>query len=291
MQHLTLSSLPPLPAPTSAFSAQASIAMITEQQHWAGMAGIWVCWSFCTVFIGLRFYCKQRRDRKAYWDDWLLAAAWLSLLVVCAVSTVNLNISVQPDLPSPDTIVLLARINLVSVTFSIMASSWSKVSFAVTLLRISDGWIRQFLWAAIVLCNLFFGLAALFWWVSCKPLEKAWTPIVAGTCWNPWVQVYVAIAVSAFSGVLDICFALLPWRILFAVRFVKERVGVAIAMSMGIAAGVFAFVKCAYFQNFATWADSSSMYSCLSSSGETTQNHTNPSDKSSLASWASPSPP
>ena len=264
--------------------------MITEEQHRAGMIGIWVCWFFCTIFIGLRFYCKRLRHRKGFWDDWILAAAWLSLVVVCAVSTANLNISVQPGFPSADTVVLLARINLVSVTFSIMASSWSKVSFAVTLLRISDGWIRKFLWAAIVFCNLFFGLAALFWWVSCKPLEKAWTPITPGSCWNPWVHVYVAIAVSAFSGILDIFFALLPWRILFAVRFMRERVGVAVAMSMGIAAGAFAFVKCAYFQNFAMWADSSSSFSYLEFRGNDA-NLTYPSTKLSLASWVSPSPP
>ena len=117
----------------------------------------------------------------------------------------------------------------------------------------------------IILCNLFFGLAALFWWVSCSPIQKAWTPtIVEGNCWDPWVHVYVAISVSAFSGMLDVCFALLPWKILFAVRFAREKVGVAVAMSMGLAAAVFALVKCAYFPNLATWADASGTFSSFS---------------------------
>jgi hypothetical protein len=186
--------------------------------------------------------------------------------VVVAVSTVNINISVQPGPPSLDTIVLLARINLVSVTFSIIAASWSKISFAVTLLRITDGWIKWFLWVAIALINILFGLGATFFWVSCTPLEKAWTPIVSGTCWDPWIHVNMGIAVTAFSGFMDICFALLPWKIFFEVRFVKEKIGVAVAMSMGIAAGIFAFVKCAYLPNLATWADASGMFFCFLSS-------------------------
>jgi hypothetical protein len=33
---------------------------------------------------------------------------------------------------------------------------------------------------------------------------------------------------------MDICFALLPWKILMAVRLTKQKIGIAIAMSMGV---------------------------------------------------------
>jgi len=141
------------------------MANITEAQRLGGLAGIWVCMTLSSIFITLRFYCKHLRARKLFWDDWILFASWLCLLVVCTVSTVNLNISVQPlplpGIPITDTITLIARINLVSVAFSIMASSWSKVSFAVTLLRVSDWrWIKTFLWTAII---LFFVTYSLVW--------------------------------------------------------------------------------------------------------------------------------
>ena len=50
---------------------------LTEQQRLAGLIGIWVCWSLSTVFAGLRVYCKLFRVKRLFWDDWLLAAAWV----------------------------------------------------------------------------------------------------------------------------------------------------------------------------------------------------------------------
>lgn len=68
-------------------------------------------------------------------------------------------------------------------TFSILAALWSKTSFAVTVLRISDGWTRRFVWFVIVSVNAALGLSIAFTWGQCMPLRKVYTPNVAGTCW------------------------------------------------------------------------------------------------------------
>jgi len=44
--------------------------------------------------------------------------------------------------------------------FSIVSAAWSKTSFAITLLRISDGWTYKFIWFIIISVNLSLGLAA-----------------------------------------------------------------------------------------------------------------------------------
>ena len=41
--------------------------------------------------------------------------------------------------------------------------------------------------------------------------------------------------VIAFSGVMDLCFALIPWKVVMGLQMKKqEKLGVVIAMSMGV---------------------------------------------------------
>ena len=41
--------------------------------------GIWVLFSFATVFLGLRVYCKFTKHSRLYWDDIVLIAAWVRI--------------------------------------------------------------------------------------------------------------------------------------------------------------------------------------------------------------------
>jgi len=98
--------------------------------------------------------------------------------------------------PSEAAINRLALIALSSTTLAIASQSWSKTSFAITLLRITDGKIRLFLWVAIIAMNVLFGLGGLFFWIPCMPLRKAWQPLTRGACWDPWFNVVFGIVVS-----------------------------------------------------------------------------------------------
>lgn len=70
-------------------------------------------------------------------------------------------------------------------TFSILAASLSKTSFAVTLLRILKGRTRYLVWFIIATINITMSLSALLGWVQCSPIEKVWRVTVPGTCWPP----------------------------------------------------------------------------------------------------------
>jgi hypothetical protein len=70
-----------------------------------------------------------------------------------------------------------------SGTFAITAISWSKTGFALTLSRVSSGWIKRFVWFIIGSMNLFMGLTALIHFVTCKPLQKTRNPFIEGYCW------------------------------------------------------------------------------------------------------------
>jgi len=95
----------------------------------------------------------------------------------------------------------MSVIGLSSVTFAIAGQSWSKTSWALTLLRVSESkWQTWFIWFAIVSMNVFFGIGALLFWVQCTPLETAWHPLVPGVCWDPWINVKYGIFASSKSN-------------------------------------------------------------------------------------------
>lgn len=67
--------------------------------------------------------------------------------------------------------------------FSILAASWSKTSFAITVLRISEGWTKRFVWFVIVSVNVVLTFGAISTYLQCTPSEKLWKPWVPGSCW------------------------------------------------------------------------------------------------------------
>ncbi len=64
-----------------------------------------------------------------------------------------------------------------------LAAVWSKTSFAITLLRISDGGIKKVVWFIIITVNIVMGVNGTIQWIQCWPVEKLWHPSVPGSCW------------------------------------------------------------------------------------------------------------
>ena len=75
-------------------------------------------------------------------------------------------------------------------TCAILAALWSKTSFAVTVLRISSGWIKVLVWFIIVTVNISLGVAIAITWGQCTPFAKIWRPWLEGECWSKGVQIW-----------------------------------------------------------------------------------------------------
>lgn len=121
--------------------------------------------------------------------------------------------------------------------FSILAACWSKLSFAITLLRISatSRFFTRLLWATIIIVNLVFATNATAHWVQCWPPPRLWNGDAPGKCWRRIVMIRLNIAVSAFSGSVDILMALLPWIIVWnAAISRREKLSALFASSMGV---------------------------------------------------------
>ncbi|KAL2173315.1 uncharacterized protein P884DRAFT_319457 [Thermothelomyces heterothallicus CBS 202.75] len=133
--------------------------------------------------------------------------------------------------------------------FSVLAAAWSKTSFALTLLRLSQDWVmKAIICFVMITMNAILGTAMLFMWIKCRPFAKLWDDTLDGWCIDPAKIVILYQWSSGWSGCTDVVLALLPWNILFHMRKtldVKKRLGIAIAMSMGLVPGVASFVKLA----------------------------------------------
>ncbi|KAK4240614.1 hypothetical protein C8A03DRAFT_31321 [Achaetomium macrosporum] len=191
----------------------------------------WLLTGLATVFLAFRIYCKLHRGRRLWWDDYILVASWVSLVVSAATTSVC---QTYPRCP------------LFAGFFSVLAAAWSKTSFAVTLLRLSQGWMKAVIWVIIITMNTIMGTAMLFMWIKCRPFAKIWDGSIEGWCIDPNKIVVLYQWSAGWSGSSDVILALLPWRILFHIYqtlSTRERFGVAVAMSMGVVAGVASYVK------------------------------------------------
>lgn len=66
---------------------------------------------------------------------------------------------------------------------AILAAAWSKTSFALSLLRITNGRTKWFVWFIIVTVNIVLGVSATVLWITCWPVAKLWYSDIEGRCW------------------------------------------------------------------------------------------------------------
>ena len=147
---------------------------------------VWALAALSTLLLGLRLYCKLSRRRRLWWDDYVLIAAWVALIYSIALQTVAVGYGLgipYGDL-SDEAISQLGLYSMAAGFGSILATCWSKTSFAMTLLRISDGRMRRFVRFIIITVNLVLGSNGLILWIQCWPVKKTWHFHLPGSCFQ-----------------------------------------------------------------------------------------------------------
>ncbi|CAN9173621.1 unnamed protein product [Alternaria alternata] len=214
------------------------------------IAGVtWMLTVLSGGFLGIRFYAKMSRKQGLWWDDYILAVSWVLLLAQAAITQAGQQLGFgkrTEDIP----VKYLTTVALgmsVAASISCFASTFSKISFGVTLLRLTTGYLRWFVWFCIVTLFLIMLPSALATWVQCHPMEKAWNDTIPGTCWDPSHSINYGIFNAAWCAAADFALALLPWYLIWGLQLrLREKIGVGIAMSMGVLSGVCAIVKGVY---------------------------------------------
>ncbi|KAI8940708.1 hypothetical protein NX059_001974 [Plenodomus lindquistii] len=214
------------------------------------MVGIsWWLTILCGAFLALRIYAKVSRKQGLWWDDHILITSWVLLLIQGIILQVGQSLGFGKrivDIPVQNLPTIIIGTS-VGASISCFASTFSKISFGVTLLRLTTGSLRWFVWFCIVSLFLVMLPSALNTWIQCRPLAKTWDDSIEGTCWPANVTVNYGIFNAAWCAVADFALALIPWKLIWGLQLqMREKIGIGIAMSMGILAGICAIVKGIY---------------------------------------------
>lgn len=119
-------------------------------------------------------------------------------------------------------------------TVSSLAATMSKISFGVTLLRLTSGCLRWFVWFCIVSLFLIMLPSALSPWIQCETVATTWNDS-HDHCWASDEAIDYGIFNAAWCATADFALALLPWYLIWGLQLkFREKIGVGIAMSMGM---------------------------------------------------------
>ncbi|KAI3528921.1 hypothetical protein CABS01_09046 [Colletotrichum abscissum] len=204
---------------------------------------IWPMAAISTVFLALRIYCKGFRVRWMMWlDDWLLIAGWVFLIASQSFLSEMMRLGFARTYgvtPAMSTMLYCAD-NCHKISLAL-----TKTSFAVTLLRIASGWQRYIIWFLVITMNIQFIVHIILTWRAVCPRRPGdTTPHLPGSCWSAQDAITLGIFGGLYSAVSDFVLALLPWKIVLSLQMRKhEKIGVGMAMSMGILAGVMGIMK------------------------------------------------
>ncbi|KAF4915222.1 hypothetical protein CGCVW01_v010390 [Colletotrichum viniferum] len=204
---------------------------------------IWSMAAVSTTFLALRIYCKAFRVRWMVWiDDWLLIADWVFLIASQSFLSELMRLGFARTYNVTSTMKTLIYVydNCHKVSLGL-----TKASFAVTLLRISSTRQQYFIWFLVVTMNIQFIIHIILTWRPICPIVPGDpTPHLPVSCWESPNATALGVVGGFYSAAADILLALLPWKIVMGLQMkTHEKIGVAIAMSMGVLAGVMGVMK------------------------------------------------
>ncbi|KAJ0151668.1 hypothetical protein CTA2_312 [Colletotrichum tanaceti] len=218
------------------------------------VASIWAMISVSTAFLFLRVYCKRVRTRGMWIDDHILIASWVFLLVSTVLTTELMRLGFGRATDFAPHMHTLSSVNVVTNS---VALALGKTSFAVTMLRISSGGPRVFIGFLTVSMNAVLATGAVaVWKAACDRPADAYEAVLPGSCWRVRDSVVMAMVANGYSALVDFILSFLPWSIIWGLGMKRhEKVGVAVAMSLGIVAGLVGVVKVVRIVTIADGAD------------------------------------
>ncbi|KAI0380604.1 hypothetical protein F5Y04DRAFT_289313 [Hypomontagnella monticulosa] len=203
--------------------------------------GIWCMVGVSLAALLLRFYCRLSRQKSLWWDDIVLIVAWV--MVAIGGSFISAFASPGSGISIAGSDRIMTYFNVCSV-FCGLASAWSKSAFAITLLRLESGRGRYFLWFALLTINGSYLLYIVTAWNKPCGVQGKDDLYIPGPCWSSTAKMAVPLSVVAYSAAMDFALAVFPWKIVWKTQMqAREKIGVALAMSFGVLAGVIAIKR------------------------------------------------
>lgn len=206
-------------------------------------AAMWLMVSVAALFLFTRLYLKKCQNRGLWWDDYALLGAWICQTTqACLVTyTITLGYGKPGSIPASKVAQFLLPVNFLS-SFLITGNLLGKLSFGLTLLRIPVAWMRLAVLFIIITLTVTLCMSTALVWMECLGVKKL------SYCIDPRVSLTYNMFSCVYSAVMDLVLAFLPWKFIWSLQMSqKEKIGVVIAMSMGVFAGVAAALKTVTF--------------------------------------------
>ncbi|CAJ2510233.1 Uu.00g061330.m01.CDS01 [Anthostomella pinea] len=205
----------------------------------------WPVAILATVFLALRIWCRAYLHSGLWYDDYLLIASLVALLLTCSLQSAMFAEGFGQDILATG---LPASLFSAAFSMAALSTAWSKTAFAITLLSITKRKVaKAFLWFSIlglnVICYMF---AVGVWAKSCESKDSKGfaNAVLPGACWKADVFRQLMYVQATYSGLMDLALAFFPWIIIWKIKLrVQDRIGLSVAMSLGVVACVVVVVR------------------------------------------------
>ncbi|KAI1173684.1 hypothetical protein F4777DRAFT_580684 [Nemania sp. FL0916] len=210
---------------------------------------LWSITGLSLLVFSLRLFIKWKYRGKLWYDDYTLMVSMVFFLANVALVQKIVGLGFGRHLRelyhtapgNPRWIVIYLQIISGVVRIS---TNLARVSFAITLLRLSNKKEKRFVWFAIITLLTVITPSVILPFVTCRPYEKIFDPSIPGTCIGNGVSVGYFYFEGAYTAVIDFSLVALPWRILSKLQMRRvEKLGASLAMSLGVLSGIFTIVK------------------------------------------------
>ncbi|KAI1810419.1 hypothetical protein GGS20DRAFT_567629 [Poronia punctata] len=202
----------------------------------------WVLGSIVIVTCSVRIWGRVYLLETTGWDDLLMSLAAASAITCSALVTVSVYFGVGKhieDITDPVHRSMAVKYTLIAPVFSIVASSFAKISVVVFLFRLL-GMVAQrrhhaiawILCAVLVALNIFAIAIILFF---CVPPEAQWNPKVKGRCISDQFLIIVGNTQSAYNALMDLLVAIAPVFVISKLN-INRRMKISLCGLMGGAA-------------------------------------------------------
>ncbi|KAJ4384920.1 hypothetical protein N0V86_000524 [Didymella sp. IMI 355093] len=153
----------------------------------------WTLTGLAFVFLFVRLWIRHHQG-KLWIDDLLLTISWFLLLAQGVLNQLAINLGFGKHVLDInfDNAESIAYYGASGLAVSICAITLSKISFGVTLLRLTEKWPRMWVYfamASLAVCAI---PLTVMPFVQCTPIAKTFVDLLPGKCINKNPSIYYA---------------------------------------------------------------------------------------------------
>ncbi|KAI1744445.1 hypothetical protein F4680DRAFT_443724 [Xylaria scruposa] len=214
-----------------------------DRAAYPALRTVWIFTGVTSIFVPLRIYIRVKILEGFRKDDFCYVVSFACLFLYAILITNSAEHGLGQDISTiqlhpPEEHVQAVLDVIIGQTFLIIGNVASKLSIAFFLNHLARQLVDRrvhmiALWTPVTLFTIFITAALFISWFPCQPAARLWDPRVDGQCSSDLLPVaYVA---GALSAIVDICYAIYPWCLLWKSYRHPQKLVILLSLSLGVA--------------------------------------------------------